>query len=115
MAEINANLEAVPVQERRRGHIAMLFANMVWGLMSPVSKEVLMLGCITPLGLSAIRVWGGALLFWLSSFLLPQSVVVREKVERRDLWKIFLASLLIITSNQALFIVGISYTNPFDS
>ena len=42
MAEINANLEAVPVQERRRGHIAMLFANMVWGLMSPVSKEVLM-------------------------------------------------------------------------
>ena len=115
MAEINANLEAVPVQERRRGHIAMLFANMVWGLMSPVSKEVLMLGCITPLGLSAIRVWCGALLFWLSSFLLPQSVVVREKVERRDLWKIFLASLLIITSNQALFIVGISYTNPIDS
>ena len=115
MAEINANLEAVPEQERRRGHIAMLFANMVWGLMSPVSKEVLMLGCITPLGLSAIRVWGGALLFCLSSFLLPQSVVVREKVERRDLWKIFLASLLIITSNQALFIVGISYTNPIDS
>lgn len=115
MAVMNENLEAVPGRERRRGHLAMLFANMVWGLMSPVSKEVLMLGCITPLGLSAIRVWGGALLFWLFSFLLPESVVRHERIERRDLLRIFLASLLIITSNQALFIVGICYTNPIDS
>ena len=98
-----------------KGHVAMLFANMVWGIMSPVSKTVLMSGLISPIALSAMRIAGGALLFWLCSLLLPRSVVKREKVAPRDMLKIFMASLLIITANQALYIIGIGFTSPIDS
>lgn len=98
-----------------KGHVAMLFANMVWGIMSPISKTVLMSGLISPIALSAMRIAGGALLFWLCSLLLPRSVVKREKVTPRDMLKIFMASLLIITSNQALYIIGIGFTSPIDS
>jgi len=98
-----------------KGHVAMLFANMVWGIMSPISKTVLMSGLISPIALSAMRIAGGALLFWICSLLLPRSVVKREKVTPRDMLKIFMASLLIITSNQALYIIGIGFTSPIDS
>lgn len=98
-----------------KGHLAMMFANMMWGLMAPVSKSVMLTGCVTPLSLSSIRITGGAVLFWLLSFILPQSVVKKEKIEKRDLLKIFFASLLIISVNQALFIIGIGYTNPIDA
>lgn len=103
------------VAGRWKGHIAMLFANMMWGLMSPVSKSVMLTGCVTPFSLSSIRITGGAVLFWLFSFLLPQSVIKKEKIEKRDLLKMFCASVLIISFNQSLFIIGIGFTNPIDA
>ena len=103
------------VAGRWKGHIAMLFANMMWGLMSPVSKSVMLTGCVTPLSLSSIRITGGAILFWLFSFILPESVIKKEKIEKRDMLKIFCASVLIISFNQSLFIIGIGFTNPIDA
>lgn len=98
-----------------KGHVAMLFANMVWGIMSPVSKTVLLSGQVSPIALSAIRITGGAILFWLFSFILPKSLVKHEKVSPRDLLAIFAASFLIITANQAFYIIGIGFTSPIDS
>lgn len=98
-----------------KGHVAMLFANMAWGIMSPISKIVLMSGQISPIALSAIRIAGGALIFWLFSLLMPHSVVKHEKVAPCDMLKIFFASLLIITANQAFYIIGIGFTSPIDS
>lgn len=99
-----------------RAHVALLFANLFWGVMSPISKSLLMQGAISPLALSAIRIGGGALLFLICSLVLPPSVAPREKVDfRRDLWKIAIASVLMISANQGLFILGIGYTSPIDS
>lgn len=96
-------------------HLAMLFANMGWGVMSPVSKSVLLSGAITPLGLSGIRITGGALLYLIFSWLLPASMETRQRIDRRDWWRLLLCSLLIISANQGLFILGIGLTNPIDS
>lgn len=123
MAENYESFEAVPSRERMKGHAAMLFSNSMWGLMSPVTKVVLtpvMVGgvattLITPFGLSAMRIWGAAILFWVFSFILPKSIIPREKLDLKDLPKIFFASLLIITSNQALYTIGIGYTSPIDA
>jgi len=93
----------------------MLLANMAWGLMSPVSKDVLLSGAISPLALSGIRISGGALLFFIFSYLLPSSMETRQKIERRDWPSILICSILIISANQGLFILGIGYTNPIDS
>lgn len=93
-----------------RGHLAMLVANIGWGVMSPIAKAVLLSEQITPIALSAFRIGGGAILFWLFTPFMP-----KEKVERRDFWLLLLASFLIISCNQGLFIVGIGFTSPIDS
>ncbi|MGM9842909.1 MAG: DMT family transporter, partial [Muribaculaceae bacterium] len=98
-----------------RGHAAMLMANMVWGAMSPISKSVLQSGLISPIALSAVRIIGGTLLFVVAGLFLPSSVIKSDRIQRCDYVKIFVASFLIITVNQALYIVGIGYTSPIDS
>lgn len=101
--------------EHLKGHIALLLANMFWGVMSPISKSILLGGQISPIALSAIRIGGGALLFALCAAVLPASVAPREKIARGDRWKIAVASVLMISANQGLFILGIGYTSPIDS
>lgn len=98
-----------------QAHAALLAANLFWGIMSPISKSVLLDGQISPLALAALRIGGGALLFILCGLLLPRAVAPREKIRRADIFPIILASLLMISANQGLFILGISYTNPIDS
>lgn len=50
-----------------KGHLAMLGANILWGLMSPVSKAVLMAGPVSALSLTTFRMVGAAVVFWLAS------------------------------------------------
>lgn len=99
----------------RAGHLAMFVANLGWGIMSPISKDVMLAGVISPLALSGIRILGGALLFLLFSFLLPRSMQTRQKVDRSDWPLLLMASMLIISANQGLYIVGVGLTNPIDS
>jgi drug/metabolite transporter (DMT)-like permease len=96
-------------------HGAMLFANMVWGGMSPIVKGVLLTGAITPIALSAMRIAGGAILFIILSFILPSSIAPKEKIEPKDRWKILMMSILMISMNQGLYILGLGFTTPIDS
>lgn len=96
-------------------HIAILLANLGWGVMSPISKAVLLSGQMSALALSGIRISGGALLYFIFSWLLPASMQTRQKIDRADIWRLILCSTLIISLNQGLFILGIGMTNPVDS
>ena len=96
-------------------HCAILLANLAWGLMSPVSKDILLTGKISPLALSGLRISGGALLFLLFSFILPDSVRARQPIGKRDRLSLIICSILMISANQGLFIMGIGFTNPVDS
>ncbi len=96
-------------------HGALLLANIAWGMMSPVSKDVLLSETVSPLALSGIRILGGALLFLIFSYLLPTRMQTRQPVRRRDILPLLACSILIISANQGLFILGIGYTNPIDS
>lgn len=96
-------------------HLAILLANLGWGIMAPVSKAVLLSGQISPLALSGIRISGGALLYFIFSWILPTSMQTRQKIDRSDIWRLILCSALIISMNQGLFILGIGMTNPVDS
>lgn len=98
-----------------RAHLAILLANLGWGIMAPVSKAVLLSGQISPLALSGIRISGGALLYFIFSWILPASMQTRQKIDRADIWRLVLCSALIISMNQGLFILGIGMTNPVDS
>jgi len=41
--------------EKGKGHLALLVANVSWGLMAPFLKDLLNGGQITPMALSEIR------------------------------------------------------------
>lgn len=110
--EITQNREAV---SRLYPHLALIAANVFWGLMSPVTKAIMLEGEIDALSLSAVRIGGGALLFYILGTILPPAMAPKEKLHRKDVLPVFLASLLIISANQGLYIMGISYTSPIDS
>jgi drug/metabolite transporter (DMT)-like permease len=94
---------------RTRAHIALIAANLIYGLNFSVAKSV-MPGFIKPLALVSIRSVVTALLFWGTSLFLP-----KEKVEKRDLLYIFGCSFLGVVINQILFLKGLEMTTPINS
>ncbi|MBD5256363.1 MAG: DMT family transporter [Bacteroides sp.] len=90
-----------------KGHLSMLMANVLWGLMSPVAKFVLSSGIIAPLLLTDFRVSGAALLFWILSLFIPY-----ERVPWQDLLRLAGAGMLGILLNQGCFIFGVGLTSP---
>lgn len=97
------------------GHAAMLTANTIWGLMSPIGKEALNSPDIQPLTLTGLRIIFAALLFWVGGFLLPESIAPKEKIDRKDYISMIIASLLITFANQICVIFGMSMTSPVDA
>lgn len=83
--------------------------------MSPVSKDVMLSQAVSPLALSGIRILGGAVMFLIFSYLLPESFQTRQHIDRKDWKSLLIASLLMISANQGLFIIGVGMTNPIDS
>ena len=94
-----------------KGHAALWVANIVWGLNAPIGKSVLWSeanpGGVNPFALSVYRMVGAALLFWTVSLLLP-----RERVARRDIALLLLASVFGIQLNQMLFLWGLFLREP---
>lgn len=104
------HFNVVPMKNNEwKGHGAMLGAEMMWGVMAPVSKWVLA-SAVTPLLLTNCRMLGAACLFWITSFFIKQ-----EHVKHHDLLLLFFASLLGIVFNQGLFMFGLSLTSPINA
>ena len=93
-----------------KGHASMLGANIMWGLMSPVSKTIMTGGAITPLVVTDLRVGGAMILFWIVSI-----IKKNEHVNPGDLVTLFFASLFAIVFNQGCFMFGVSLTSPGDA
>lgn len=97
-----------------KGHAALWVANIIWGVNAPICKGVLLSSAnpegIHPFALSACRMAGAALLFWVASLFMP-----RERVSKRDLGLLLLASVFGIQFNQLLYLWGLSMTSPIDA
>lgn len=91
------------------GHLCMLIAEIIWGLMSPIGKDAMSNG-ISGFSMVSFRVVGAAICFWIASLFIPA-----EKVDKKDLALLGGAGLLSIVFNQCCFIVGLSLTSPINS
>lgn len=91
-----------------KGHVALLAANIIWGLNAPIGKEAL--AVVSASAVTAYRMLGACLAFWLLSFFLPH-----EHVARRDKVLLIFAALFGIVFNQGMFIYGLSLTSPVDA
>lgn len=92
-----------------KGHVAMLTANIIWGLNAPIAKSVLD-SAISPLSLTTFRFFGAAIVFWLLSIFTK-----REHVCHEDLLRLFFAALFGIVLNQGTFVFGLSLTSPINA
>lgn len=93
-----------------KGHLSMLSANVMWGMMSPISKLIMVGSAITPLLITDFRIIGAAIIFWITSLFTKP-----EHVAHGDLMKLFFASLLGIVFNQGSFLFGLGLTSPIDA
>lgn len=91
------------------GHFACFTAYLIFGLNIVVCKDLTSSGVISPLALFTLRSLGAGALFWIISIFLP-----KEQVERRDLPKIFAASVLGFFLTQISFLMAISRITPMD-
>ncbi len=91
------------------GHLAGFIAYAIFGFNIIVCKDLTSDGLIPPLGIFTLRSLGAGALFWLISLFM-----LREKVDRKDFPKIFIASMLGFFTCQITFLVGLPYITPMD-
>lgn len=92
------------------GHLSGFGAYFIFGFNIIICKDLSNSHLISPIGLFCIRSTFTALLFWLVSVFMPY-----EEVEKSDLLKIFLASMLGLFLTQTTFLKGITLVTPFDT
>lgn len=93
-----------------KGHASMLGANVMWGMMAPVAKMVMAAGIVAPLLMTDFRIFGAAILFWITSLMLP-----KEHVPAGDLLRLAGAGMLGIVFNQGCYVFGVGYTYPSEA
>lgn len=94
-------------------HLAMASACACWGLMAPVGKEAMTHG-LDGISMVTFRVVGGALLFWITSFVLKFTTkgTYDEHVPVRDKLMFAGAGLFGLVLNQCNYTIGLSMTSP---
>ena len=90
-------------------HIAILVANIIYGINYSVAKQVLGIH-IDAFGFVLVRVIGTLILIWSLAF-----IYKNEKVERKDLFLLLLCGLFGVGINQLLFFWGLALTSPINS
>ncbi len=95
---------------KQQGHLIMLVVMTIFGLNIPVIKDLYNSEMINPFGLVTLRMSFGALAFWIISLFLP-----KEKVQRKDLFILFIGGLCGMLFNQTLFAYGLGKASPVDA
>ena len=91
------------------GHLACLLAYAIFGFNIIVCKDLTAGSLISPLAIFTLRSVGAGALFWIISLFTP-----KEKVEKKDYVRIFVASMLGFFVCQVTFLVGIPHITPMD-
>ena len=92
--------------QKIQAHVAIFFANVIFGLGVPVTK-LLLEDWVSPMTYMATRSLGAAIVFWIIA-----SLMAPEKVERRDLMVIMLGGLMGFVVSQTLTAWALDYTSP---
>jgi drug/metabolite transporter (DMT)-like permease len=92
-----------------RAHLALIAANLIYGVNYGIAKQV-MPDYLSPFALVFARISGACILFWAVSLLLP-----KETIERKDILRLFIATVFGVAVNQSLFLNGLNITTPIDA
>lgn len=90
------------------GSLAILVAQIFWGLNIPVVKSLEM-GWMNADAITACRMIGGCVLFWIVSMFIKT-----EKIARDDWWRIIVGGAVGLFSFIYLLNLSMVYANPID-
>ena len=90
-------------------YFCLLMMGLFFGAMTPIAKEAMALG-VPQLTLTALRMIGAAVFFWVFALRKPAM-----KVPVKDIALLALAAMLGIVCDQGFFIYGLSKTSPIDA
>lgn len=96
--------------DQLKGHLSIAAAYTIFGLNLVFCKDIANSGAVSPYVLFTLRAIGASALFWLLSLFAP-----KEKVERKDYWKIAAASLVGLFIPQMTFLMAITMTSAIDT
>lgn len=91
-------------------HLALLAVALIYGGNYSVAKLVMDPGYLRPETFILLRISCGMGLFWLF-----HALVIRERVDRRDLPRLILGGLFGAAANQLLFFKGLNLTTPISA
>lgn len=97
-------------KNRLRAHIAIIGANLLFGINYAIAKGV-MPDHLKPGGFTLLRVITASALFYIFS----QIGRKFEKIERADYLRFVMAGLMGVSFNQLLFLHGLNLSSPIDS
>jgi drug/metabolite transporter (DMT)-like permease len=86
---------------------ALFMVQLLYGLNYTIAKTVMNENFIKPFGFVLLRVIGATALFWIISVFLP-----KEKIDKKDYFKFFIAALFGVVINMLFFFKGLEYTSP---
>lgn len=89
-------------------HVALFAAMLIYAISFIVAKYVTP-EYIKPFGLVVLRAIGAVLLFWTSG------LFIKEKIERKDIFKFLYLSIFGVAINQLMFLKGLSLTSSINA
>ena len=90
-------------------HLAILGANLIYGLNYVIAKGI-MPDFMAPRAIIFFRVLGATVVFWIIA-----GLINHEKVDKKDLRKLFAAAFFGIALNQVMFFEGLNLTTPINA
>lgn len=93
------------------GNLACFTAYAIFGFNIISCKSIAIDGNITPMALFCLRSFGATVLFWLWSFFAGP----KDKMEKKDLWKVAVASFLGLFMTQLSFLFAITKCTAIDA
>ena len=97
------------MSKRTLAFLAAIGATTIYGINHTLAKGI-MPTYVTPFGFIFLRVVGAAILFWSISFMGP-----KEKIEKKDWGRVFLAAVLGMAINMLSFFKGLELSTPINS
>ncbi|MDO5446647.1 MAG: DMT family transporter [Prevotellaceae bacterium] len=97
------------------GLLALIIANIIWGVMSPLLKDLLNTGTMSGMTVSAIRMIICTALFWVLSVILPKKVTQDTGIAKKDIKWMAIGGVIFIIGTQTLTNIGAEYTYPVDA
>lgn len=92
-----------------KAHSALITANIIYGLNYVIAKGI-MPDYMSPRAIIFLRISGALLVFWLI-----HQFFVKERIDRKDVFRLALCGLFGVATNQILFFEGLNLSTPINA